>query len=111
MGVLKPIEARRYMKQYRNYAMAGVLVHDEPDGEVELNWNQDAIVEYNLGRTDQSKMIDGIKEAARIFFRAGAKSVITGHMIPTKLGSVGDLKLVDSRGAGMGYFPLHMRVE
>ncbi|HEX2614142.1 MAG TPA: GMC oxidoreductase, partial [Nitrososphaera sp.] len=95
-------ENRKYLKKYKNYAMAGVLVQDEPNGQVELNWNQDAVVEYDLGKADQSKMVNGIKEAARIFFRAGAKSVLTGHMIPTRLKGIGDLSLVDSRGAGMG---------
>jgi choline dehydrogenase-like flavoprotein len=91
-----------YVKKYDHYAMAGVLVHDEPNGRVDLNWSNDAIVNYEMGHTDQVKMTDGLKEAARIFFRAGAKNVITGHMRETILESVSDMKLIDKRGAGLG---------
>jgi hypothetical protein len=77
-----------YVKKYDHYAMTGVLVHDEPNGKVDLNWSNDAIVNYELSDTDQVKMTDGLKEAARIFFRAGAKNVMTGHMKKTVLQSV-----------------------
>jgi len=82
--------------------MAGILVHDEPNGSVELNWSKDAVVNYELGQTDQMKMIDGLKEATRIFFRVGAKSVISGHMKKTVLHGLNELRLIDSRGAGFG---------
>jgi choline dehydrogenase-like flavoprotein len=95
-------ENRDYMRAYDNYAMAGVLVQDEPCGKVELNWSKEAVVNYDLSATDQAKMIDGIKEAARIFFRAGAKRVVTGHMKSTVLRGVSDLRVVDRLGAGMG---------
>jgi choline dehydrogenase-like flavoprotein len=95
-------ENKAHLKHYDNYAMAGVLVHDEPRGSIELNWSKEAVVNYELGANDQLKMIDGIKEAARIFFRAGANSVITGHMRQTILKGVNDLRLVDKLGAGLG---------
>jgi choline dehydrogenase-like flavoprotein len=95
-------ENRDHLRKYDNYAMAGVLVHDEPHGSIELNWSKEAVVNYELGATDQLKMIDGIREAARVFLRAGAKYVITGHMKTTILKSVADLRLVDSLGAGTG---------
>jgi choline dehydrogenase-like flavoprotein len=93
---------KEYLKKYNNYAMAGILVHDEPNGTVELNWSKDAVVDYELDERDQIKMVDGIKEAARVFLRAGAKSVLTGHIRPTLIESIQNLKIVDNRGAGMG---------
>jgi len=95
-------ENLNFMKSYDHYAMAGVLVHDEPSGSVELNWAKDAIVKYDLSPADQTKMMDGIREAARIYFRAGAKSVITGHMEKTVLNNISDLRLINKRGAGLG---------
>jgi choline dehydrogenase-like flavoprotein len=89
-------------EEYDYYAMAGILVHDQPSGTVKLNWSNDAVVDYTMSNDDQSKMIDGLKEASRIFFRADAKAVITGHIRKTILYNVNDLRLIDKRGAGMG---------
>lgn len=95
-------ENKEYFKKYNHAAMAGVLVHDEPSGTVSLNWSGDAVVDYQLSETDQKKMIDGIKEATRIFLRAGAKKIITAHMQKTEIRNIGDLRIIDQRGAGLG---------
>ncbi|HSB57962.1 MAG TPA: GMC family oxidoreductase N-terminal domain-containing protein, partial [Nitrosopumilaceae archaeon] len=95
-------ENKKYLEDYDHYSMAGILVHDEPNGSVELNWSKDAVVNYELGKIDQMKMIDGLKEATRIFFRVGAKRVISGHMKKTVLHGLDDLRLIDNRGAGFG---------
>jgi len=91
-----------YMKKYNHCAMAGILVHDEPSGTISLNWGDRAVVDYNLSTMDQYKMLDGLKETARIFFRAGARNVITGHIKETVLWNETELRLIEMRGAGMG---------
>ncbi len=93
---------KKYLKDYNRSAMAGVLVHDEPSGSVTLNWRGNAVLDYELSPVDQKKMLDGLKEAARIYLRAGATRIITGHMKKTELHSVEGLRIIDQRGAGPG---------
>jgi choline dehydrogenase-like flavoprotein len=95
-------ENRKDLKNYNHAAMAGVLVHDEPSGVVTLNWQKDAVVDYELSKADQKKMIDGLKKAAEIFLKAGAKRVITGHIKKTEIFKMEDLQLIDQRGSGLG---------
>jgi choline dehydrogenase-like flavoprotein len=93
---------KEYLRNYNRSAMAGVLVHDEPSGSVTLNWRGDAVVDYELSEADQKKMIDGLKEASRIYLRAGATRIITGHMKKTEIHNIEDLRIIDQRGAGPG---------
>ena len=93
---------REYVTKYNQCAMAGILVHDEPSGTITLNLANNAVVDYDLSKDDQQKMLDGIKETARIFFRAGAEKIITGHIRETVLRNESELRLIDKRGAGMG---------
>jgi len=93
---------REYVTKYNECAMAGILVHDEPSGTITLNMADNAVVDYDLSKADQHKMLDGIKETARIFFRAGAEKIITGHIKETVLRNESELRLIDKRGAGMG---------
>jgi choline dehydrogenase-like flavoprotein len=91
-----------YLDNYNHAAMAGVLVHDDPIGTVSLNWQKDAVVDYELSKVDQKKMTEGLKKAACIYLEAGAKRVITGHIVETIITKKEDVKLIDQRGAGMG---------
>jgi choline dehydrogenase-like flavoprotein len=94
-----------YLSKYNHAAMAGVLVHDEPDepkGTVTLNWQKDAVVDYELSKEDQKKMTEGLKQAAYIYLKAGATQVITGHIEKTVIKNEEQLKLIDQRGAGLG---------
>jgi choline dehydrogenase-like flavoprotein len=91
-----------YLNNYNHAAMAGVLVHDDPNGTVTLNWQKDAVVDYELCKLDQKKMTEGLKKAASIYLEAGAKRVITGHVQETVISKKEDVKLIDQRGAGLG---------
>ncbi|MGH9973720.1 MAG: GMC oxidoreductase, partial [Nitrososphaeraceae archaeon] len=91
-----------YLSNYNHAAMAGVLVHDEPNGTVTLNWQKDAVVDYELSKVDQKKMTEGLKEATSIYLKAGANRVITGHIEKTEIYKKEEIKLIDQRGAGLG---------
>jgi choline dehydrogenase-like flavoprotein len=91
-----------YLSKYNHAAMAGVLVHDEPNGTVTLNWQKDAVVDYELSKVDQKKMTEGLKQAAYLYLKAGATRVITGHIEKTVIENEEQLKLIDQRGAGLG---------
>jgi len=91
-----------YVKKYDNVAMAGVLVHDEPVGKISLNQNEDAVLDYTLTKGDQKRMVDGIRETVRIYLKAGAKQVITGHIEPTIIHNESEISKITDDSAGMG---------
>ena len=93
---------KEMMARYRNYAMAGILVHDDPVGQISLNWSREAVIDYGLSDSDKQKVIRGMKEVAKIFFAADARKIITSHLQETVLNSEKDLYLIDERGAEAG---------
>lgn len=97
---------QRLMKRYPYYAMAGVLVHDEPSGSVTLNWSDEAVTDYSLSDYDQRKLLHGLEEAARILIAAGAKRVLTPHLQPVELKRYADIRLIQERGVEQGSLPL-----
>ena len=99
-------ENAEFIGKYDYSAVAGVLIQDEANGNISLNWSNDAVVDYILSDTDGEKLLKGLKTVAEIFFAAGATKVITGHIQKTVLESTDDLSLIDERGSGLGSFRL-----
>jgi len=99
-------ENAEFLEKYDYSAVAGVLIQDEANGTVSLNWSNDAVVDYILSDTDGKKLLKGLKTVAEIFFAAGATKVITGHIQKTVLENIDDLSLIDERGFGLGSFRL-----
>jgi len=71
------------VRKYHNVSMAGILVHDREVGQIKLNSNGDATLDYDISKDDQEKMVDGIRKACLIYLKAGAKEVVTGHLETT----------------------------
>ena len=71
---------REYLENYNKSAMAGILIQDEPNGSVSLNWSKEAIIDYTLSESDGKKLVDGMIAAAKIYFAAGAVRVTSGHI-------------------------------
>ena len=91
------------VKKYHNVSMIGVLVHDQAVGQVKLNHNQDATLDYSLSENDQKQMVKGMQEACMIYLRAGAREVITGHIETTIIKSEDEIESKikpDSAGQG-----------
>ncbi len=67
------------MRDLRHYASAGVVVHDEDSkGAV-----TDTGLLYDLGELDRTRILAGLRMAARVFFAAGATEVVAGvHGVP-----------------------------
>jgi len=62
------------VRDMRNMALAGPLVHDEDSiGKVTLQG-----LVYFLGDGDRRRLLAGIRETCRVFFAAGAQEVYTG---------------------------------
>ncbi len=67
-------EALAVMRDLRYYASGGVVVHDEDSvGHVGPN----ALV-YWMGEQDKRRLLAGVRDVARVYFAAGATSVIAG---------------------------------
>jgi choline dehydrogenase-like flavoprotein len=94
-------EHKEMMHNYNHYAMAGILLQDEPVGTMTLGGPLGTIINYELSEKDSKTMIEGMKNAAKIFFAAGGcRRVITSHRKKTIMYSEDDFPLIDERGVG-----------
>ncbi len=93
-------EHKELMSRYNHYALAGILLQDESVGSVTLGGPYGTILYYQLSPGDATKMVEGMKNTAKIFFAAGAQRVITSHRKKTVLYSQDDLDLIDEQGVG-----------
>jgi len=91
---------KEFLKDYNKSAIAGVLIQDEPNGTISLNWSKEAIIDYKLSKSDEEKLVEGLKQTALMFFKAGAKKVITGNIAKTVLTSPFDLWKIEQKGLG-----------
>jgi choline dehydrogenase-like flavoprotein len=93
------------MMSYRNLGGFGVMLIDtpSPDNRVRLNADNDPELDYTLSDADKARFRQGVAEAVRIMFRAGAKQVFlpTDEDIlgPSKTGQLTPLVLTDPRQA------------
>ncbi|MFN7147447.1 MAG: GMC oxidoreductase, partial [Myxococcota bacterium] len=67
------------MRDLRHYASAGVVVHDEDSRGAVTSGG----LTYDLGDLDRTRILAGLRMAARVFFAAGATEVVAGvHGVP-----------------------------
>lgn len=83
------------MKKYKNTASVTVIIHDSAVGEVRRKQGHITPLTYKVTREDQIKIKHGIKEAARIFFAAGAREVFTNHAKETAFRSADEVEKID----------------
>ncbi|MCS4538953.1 MAG: GMC family oxidoreductase [Thaumarchaeota archaeon] len=69
----------RMMKEFNNYTMAGIMVRDEPVGEVSMSYGGSPKVRYELSAQTINDMARGMGILARMWFDVGATSIITSH--------------------------------
>jgi choline dehydrogenase-like flavoprotein len=93
-------ESKELMRRYNHYAMAGVLLQDESVGRISLGGPFGTLITYRLTAKDSKLMVEGMQNAARIFFAAGASRVITSQRKRTVLYGEDDLQLIEERGVG-----------
>lgn len=98
LSAFREFGSKEIMKHYDHYAMAGILLQEEPVGEIILGGPFGTIIYYKLSEDDSRNMIHGMKNTCKIFFKA---RVITSHMRTTILHSVDDLNLIDGRAIGV----------
>jgi choline dehydrogenase-like flavoprotein len=91
-------EIKARMTRYNSMANVMVLVYDEPAGEVSINRHGRPVISYVLTEDVKARMIRAMKEAARIFFAAGAREVMFTYEVPTIIEDVSQVSIVDERG-------------
>jgi choline dehydrogenase-like flavoprotein len=77
---------RTMMQQFAHIGATIVLVKDsDSSGRVRVNTRGQATISYRWGDKDLRSLKDGVKEAARIHFAAGARRVFTLHTTPCEM--------------------------
>lgn len=69
----------RMMQNFNHLSMAGIMARDEPTGTVTMSYSGGPKVVYNLSPRTIDDMARGMAILARMWFAAGARSLITSH--------------------------------
>lgn len=87
----------RLMMDFTNYAMAGVMIRDEPVGTVTLTYDDHPKISYDLSSQTIDDMARGMGILARLWFSVGATSLVTSHRDIPEIGTSADIpKLKDA---------------
>jgi choline dehydrogenase-like flavoprotein len=83
LSLLLPIAGGQHeelMMRYNHYAMAGVLVRDGSNGEINLTDHGLPRIDYSLKSKEIDSIARGVELISRMWFRLGASRVVTPHM-------------------------------
>src|SRR5215210_6881080 len=87
------IDHAKMMERFNNYTMAGIMIRDEPVGIVTISYNGNPKVVYNLAPKTIDDMARGMAILAKMWFRIGAKSVVTSHRDMPELRTKADIQM------------------
>jgi choline dehydrogenase-like flavoprotein len=73
-------ETMEYMADLAHIASAGALVHDQDSEGFVRHTPAGPDLYYHFGDGDKQRLIDGMRLAGEVFFAAGAREVMAGHM-------------------------------
>ena len=73
------LDHARLMAEFNNYALAGIMVRDEPVGKIVKTFSDNPKVLYELSSATLSDMARGMSLLARMWFEIGADYVISSH--------------------------------
>ncbi|OGP86736.1 MAG: hypothetical protein A2Y95_05575 [Deltaproteobacteria bacterium RBG_13_65_10] len=97
---------KHLLAKYDRLACVNVLLRDETTGEVREGRGTHPEIRYEPGDADRAALFEGMREAARLLFRAGADKVIAGPRSGVILESETDLDHLDL--PGVRRMPLRM---
>jgi choline dehydrogenase-like flavoprotein len=89
---------KELMTHYPHFTGVLVLVPDQPSGEVTVNRHGRPVITYTFSEDYKRRLMAGIKEAARVFFAAGAMKVLFAYTEPTIVEDVSQVDAVDRKG-------------
>ncbi len=89
---------KELMTFYPHFTGVLVLVPDHPSGEVSVNKYGRPVISYSFTDEYKGRLMTGIKEAAKIFFAAGARKVLLAYTEPTIVENVSQLDIIEKKG-------------
>lgn len=69
---------KRIVARYNHMALVSVVLQDRTTGEVRVRRKSEMEIHYEPGKKDREKLLEGIRRAAVLLFRAGAGKVFAG---------------------------------
>ncbi len=69
---------KRVLARYNHMALLSVVLQDRSTGEVRPRRGSDPEIRYAPGKQDRARLLEGIRRAALLLFRAGARKVFAG---------------------------------
>src|SRR5258708_3098800 len=78
-------EYREQIAQAANFATIIVLTRDKGEGTVTVDRDGEPVIDYVVSIYDRKHLLHGLRQAARIHFAAGAKTVNSLHTRRTRL--------------------------
>ena len=91
-------EHRELMDNYRHIAGLLVLLHDRSAGRVTVRRNGSPVIRYRLSQADRALLVEGMLNAARLLFAAGANELIVPYTRRVVIKGLDDLEIIRQRG-------------
>src|SRR5690606_17566626 len=85
------------MRRYNYFAQAGVMVGTDPRGRISIDRKGRTKIELSFNRDDLTQLKQGLKTLAKIFFAAGAFSVLPATYRFLELTHPADLQTLDEQ--------------
>lgn len=85
------------MRRYNYFAQAGVMVGTDPRGRISIDRKGRTKIELSFNRDDLTRLKQGLKTLAKIFFAAGAISVLPATYRFLELTHPADLQTLDEQ--------------
>ncbi|MCC6794119.1 MAG: GMC family oxidoreductase [Candidatus Hydrogenedentes bacterium] len=95
-GMHTGARAKEVMARYRNMAAALLLAPDDADGTVHVSRAGRPLIRYTHKENHKARLRQAIREAARIYLAAGAKSVEASALPSISIASESQLTEVDA---------------
>ena len=89
---------RAFMERYRHIAALLVLLHDRTTGRVSVDHKGSPNIGYRLRRSDKKVFVEGIINAARLLFAAGATEILMPYTQHFPIKTEADLEIIRQRG-------------
>ena len=89
---------RAFMERYRHIAALLVLLHDRTTGRVSVDYKGSSNIAYRLRRPDKKVLVEGIINAARLLFAAGATEILMPYTQHFPIETEADLEIIRQRG-------------
>ena len=86
------------MERYHHIAALLVLLHDRTTGRVSVNYKGAPHIAYRLRRSDKRMLVEGISNAARLLFAAGATEIVMPYTQHFPIKTEADLEIIRQRG-------------